>query len=182
MPDLFTHPKVQPIDKYLYLADDELRLISVFDDLKYDRADVDMLSKAMRSHVISTMKMHGFRQKSGNVLQHRDSGLRALLPKFHALGASPFDITRFTKKRAQDYFILTPTQTACLFVDHYDLEEAVERTKSLIAHQPINIYRLMDFLERKPTHEAFKTAIGHLRYVQREALQFEALRYMRALG
>lgn len=178
----FEAPPIGLIDRYLYLADDRLRLISVFDALKYDRADVDMLSGAMRRHVIAALKTKGFIQKSGRVLIHRGPDIRAIMPTFHALGASPFDMTRYSKRRAQDYFILTPTQVACQFVDHYETEEAVERTKALIQYQPVNIYRLMDYLERKPSHEAFRQAIGHLRYVQRKALQSERLRGMRGLG
>ncbi|MEM0898535.1 MAG: hypothetical protein AAGI92_01130 [Pseudomonadota bacterium] len=166
---------------YLTLADPKLRILSVFDDLKYDRADADLLSPPMRSHVIKKLGQIGFKQKTGTVIEHRDSGVRCMMPKFHALGASPFDITRYTNRREQDYYILTPTQTACLFIDHYSNTEAVERTKKLIQSQPINIYRLMDYLEKKPAHQDFLQAIGHLKFVQREAVQSDPLRSRRAL-
>ncbi len=179
---LLEDPETLDFGPYLHVADTSLRILSVFDDLRYDRADADMLSPAMRQHAIRKLAQIGFKQTSGTVLEHRESDVRCLIPKFHALGASPFDITRYTDRREQDFYILTPTQTACQFIDHYDLEEAVERIKSLIALQPINLYRLMDYLERKPSHEQFRQAIGHLKYVQRKAVESEPLRRRRALG
>lgn len=169
-------------DPYLSVADSDLRLISVFDDLKYDRADLDMVSASMRLRAVKRLAPLGFRQISGSVIENTAEDIRFLLPKFHALGASPFDATRYTARRAQDYFILTPTQTACLIVDTYPVEEAVERIKTLIVKHPINILRMLDFLERKPAHRAFEGAIGHLRFVQREAVESEPLKSRRALG
>ncbi|MEM8878805.1 MAG: hypothetical protein AAGD23_13180 [Pseudomonadota bacterium] len=167
---------------YMQVADTALNLISVFDDLRYDRSDADMLSPAMRRHAISKLGALGFRQVSGTVLEQREADVRCLMPKFHALGASPFDITRYTPKREQDFYLLTPTQTACQFIDHYALEDALTRVRTLITRQPINIYRLMDYLEDKPSHQNFLKAIGHLKYVQREAVESEPLRRRRALG
>ncbi|NRA29960.1 MAG: hypothetical protein HRU11_06820 [Parvularculaceae bacterium] len=167
---------------YLHVADGDLQLLSVFDDLTYDRADADMLSPGMRMFLARTLKPLGFQQKSGNVFAERASGIRCLLPKSHALGASPFDILRYTDRKPGDYFVLTPTQVACQFIEHYDHEEAVARTKGLIRKHPINILKLMDYLERKPEHEIFQNAIGHLRFVQREAVESKDLRRLRPLG
>lgn len=167
---------------YLYLADAGLGLISVFDDLKYDRSDADMLSPAMRRHVVDKLGAMGFAQTSGNLLTHAETGQRVIFPKSHALGASPFDITQYTPKGAGDFYLLTPTQTACQFIDAYNKADALDRIKALIARQPINIYRLMDYLEKKPAHQAFTDTIGHLKFVQRAALESDALRGRRALG
>jgi len=98
------------------------------------------------------------------------------------LGASPFDITRYTPRGEHDFYILTPTQTACQYVDFYSHAEAVERVKALIIRQPINLYKLLDYLEPKTAHQAFANAIGHLRFVQREAITSEPLMRRRALG
>lgn len=179
---IFDHPEARDLGPYLHVADRKLNILSVFDDLRYDRSDADLLSPAMRKHVVKVLSELEFKQTSGTVLKHKTSDLRCIMPKFHALGASPFDITRYADKRPQDFYVLTPTQTACQFIDNYALEEAVELIKSLIVRQPINLFRLMDFLERKPSHEAFRAAIGHLKYVQRVALQEEPLRSMRSLG
>ena len=172
----------QDLGPYLFIADEGLRLISVFDDLTYDRADADMLSPGMRAHLAKVLKGAGFRQKSGNLFVHGEGEARCLLPKAHALGASPFDILRYTERRTKDYVALTPTQVACQFIDAYPHGEAVERTKALITRHPINLFRLMDYLEHKAEHQAFMDAIGHLRFVQREAAESGTLRRLRPLG
>ncbi|MEO0393732.1 MAG: hypothetical protein AAF213_10895 [Pseudomonadota bacterium] len=169
-------------DPYLYLADLSERVISVFDDLKYDRADLDMMSGPMRERLMMQLKPLGFRQVSGMIMENKAEDLRVIFPKFHALGASPFDIARYTTRRGQDYLALTPTQTACHYIDHYDHGEAVDRVKALVIKQPINLFRLMDYLEDKPAHRAFQNAIGHIKLVQREAVEAAPLKTRRALG
>lgn len=168
-------------DPYLFVTETRLRLISVFDDLKYDRADLDMLSGPMRQHALGKLTPLGFRQVSGVMMQHADHDTRIHIPKIHALGASPFDATRYVARQPQDYILLTPTQVACQMVDHYPTEAAVEGIKALVVKHPINLLRLMDFLDRTETHEAFQAAIGHLKLVQREAIEREPLRTRRAL-
>lgn len=167
---------------YLQMADWRLGLLSVFDDLRYDRADADLMSPAMRKHAIDRVTPAGFRQISGSVLENRAADIRLLIPKQHALGASPFDITRYTPKRDQDLYLLTPTQAACQIIDAYDTVAAVTRIKALIAKHPINLFRLMDYLEHTDAHRAFLGAIGHLKLVQREAIEAEPLCRRRALG
>lgn len=175
-------PATVSFGHYMTLADERLQLFSVFDDLYYDRADADMLSPAMRKHAIEKLKKVGFRQISGNVLEDKAGDRRCLMPKSHALGASPFDITRYTPRREQDYYILTPTQTACQFIDHYPHENAVERIVHLMRVQPINLIRLMDYLEHTPTHREFLQAIKFLKKTQDEAVKSEPLKRRRALG
>ncbi|MEO1316229.1 MAG: hypothetical protein AAFW01_06505, partial [Pseudomonadota bacterium] len=57
-------------DVYLHLVTTDLRILSVFDDTTYDRADADMLSPAMRQHAIAKLRRLGFRQKTGTLLVH----------------------------------------------------------------------------------------------------------------
>ncbi|MEM8616989.1 MAG: hypothetical protein AAGF20_08650, partial [Pseudomonadota bacterium] len=114
--------------------------------------------------------------------EDRAADRRCLMPKSHALGASPFDITRYTPRRDQDFYLLTPTQTACQFIDHYNHEEAVERVAQLITVQPINLFRLMDYLEHTPSHREFLKAIKFLEKTQKEAVKSEPLKRRRALG
>ncbi len=169
-------------EPYFQIADEKLRLLSVFDDLKYDRADVDMVSPAMRKHVVGKLGPLGFQQTSGTVLEHAEADIRVHIPKFHALGASPFDIARYTQKRPQDYCLLTPTQVACQFVDSYELDDAVQRIEVLIAKHPINLLKLADYLEGKPKHRAFREVLGHIKRQQRIAVESEPLCRRRSLG
>ncbi len=169
-------------EPYFQIADEKLGLLSVFDDLKYDRADVDMISPAMRKHVVGKLGPLGFRQTSGTVLEHAEADMRVHIPKFHALGASPFDIARYTEKRPQDYCLLTPTQVACQYVDHYELDDAVQRIEALIAKHPINLLKLADYLEGKPKHRVFREVLGHIKLKQRIAVESEPLCRRRSLG
>ncbi|WP_170414636.1 hypothetical protein [Ruegeria arenilitoris] len=169
-------------EPYFQIADENLGLLSVFDDLKYDRADVDMVSPAMRRHVFGKLGPLGFRQISGTVLEHPQADMRVYIPKFHALGASPFDIIRYTDKRPQDFCLLTPTQVACQFIDHYELDDAVQRVEALIVKHPINLLKLADYLEGKPRHRAFREVLGHIKLKQRIAVESEPLCRRRSLG
>ena len=176
------HMRAFSAEPYFQIADEKLGLLSVFDDLKYDRADVDMISPAMRMHVVGKLSPLGFRQTSGTVLEQAEADMRVHIPKFHALGASPFDIARYTEKRPQDYCLLTPTQVACQYVDHYALDDAVQRIEALIAKHPINLLKLADYLEGKPKHRAFREVLGHIKLKQRIAVESEPLCRRRSLG
>ncbi len=173
-----------PIDlgPYFCLADTRLKVFSVFDDLRFDRSDADILSSAMRRHAIGRLLKLGFRQTSGTVLVNDSASCRCLIPKPQILGASPFDITRHTPRHEQDYYLLTPTQTATQLIDGYELDEAVERIRVLVERQPINLYRIVDHLERTPVHTAFRQAIPYLDEIQKIAVASEPLRNRRALG
>lgn len=167
---------------YMRLADARHNLFSVFDDLKYDRSDIDMMSPPMRRHAVETLGRMGFKQISGSVLLNAAEDIRAHIPKFHALGSSPFDITRYTPRRARDYYVLTPTQTACQVIDAYPVEDAVEKIAALMQHQPINLFKLADYLDGTAVHREFEPALGYLKRVQREAIATDPLCRRRALG
>ena len=168
-------------DPYLCIADEELQLISVFDDLKYDRADLDIVSGPMRLRALEKLKPLGFDQTSGSVFENKAADIRCILPKFRALGASPFDATRDVPRREQDYFILTPTQAACLIINSQPLGKAVELLEALVIKHPVNLLRLFDYLEPNPVHQSFRPAVGHLTLLQREAVSKEPLKTRRAL-
>lgn len=173
--------RVLSADPYLYLADEALQLVSVFDDLKYDRADMDALSGPMRRRIVAKLKPLGFRQVSGGTLENAELDVRMHMPKFRALGASPFDAIRDTPRREQDYYILTPTQTACQVIENYPTGQAVKMLETLVRRQPINILRLTDYLEKSDTHKDFMGMAGHLMAIQKAAVAEEPLRSRRAL-
>lgn len=168
-------------DPYLCLADADLRLISVFDDLHYDRADMDMLNGPMRARAIDRLAPLGLRQISGGLLENRDRGLRLHMPKFRALGASPFDALRDTIRGPGDYAVLTPTQAACAIIDGHSPDAALPRLERLVRIHPVNLLRIFDFLDGSPAHEAARPLIGHLTPIQREAVRSSPLKDRRAL-
>ncbi|MEM1316026.1 MAG: hypothetical protein AAGI51_15820, partial [Pseudomonadota bacterium] len=145
-------------------------------------ADADMLSVGMRRRAAETLGRLGFRQTSGTALTHAATGARCLIPKVHALGASPFDAARYMRRGAQDLLLLTPTQSACMILDAHPLDEAVLRLEALIETQPVNLYRMLDFLESKPAHEGFRKVFRRLERRQAEAVASDPLSRRRALG
>lgn len=179
--EIFNHWPSHQRGAYLCVPDCSVNIISIFDELRYDRADADLVSPAMRKHLASKLALLDFKQCSGTIFENKQLDIRCLIPKSHALGASPFDALRYTKKRTQDYYLLTSTQAACQLVDLYDVEEAVDKIAALISKQPINVNRIYDYLERNEKHQVFNKAIPHLRFLQRKAIESEPLRSMRAL-
>lgn len=168
-------------DPYLSAVDTDQHIISVFDDLRFDRSDADIMAGPMRNHIARKLAAFGFRQVSGHVIAHTDQDLRMIIPKFRALGESPFDALRYAPRRPQDFHILTPTQAACQIIDTYSLEEAQDRILTLIQKHPINIYRILDFMDRSDKHMAFRPVLGHLKFVQRKVVRSEPLCRRRAL-
>ena len=166
---------------YLYTLEQPDNIISIFDDLRYDRSDVDIISPGMRLHLLESLRPFGFKQSSGNVISHTDLDIQCIIPKFHALGSSPFDITRYCQKRSQDFYVLTPTQTACQLVDSNDLDEAVSKILQMMKQQPINVYKLLDYLEHTETHQNFYKAVAYLRDQQKSLIQKEPLCFRRSL-
>lgn len=167
---------------YIHVIGEGLNIISIFDELRYDRSDCDIVSPAMRMHLAKQLQKIDFRQVSGSKFHSKKLDICCYIPKSHALGASPFHILDAIKKREQDYYVLTPTQTACQLIKHFDIDLAVERISELIRVQPINIYRLSDYLDYEETYHEFSQAIGHLKYVQRIAIEETSLSKRKALS
>lgn len=167
-------------DPYLYVPE-SMEIISVFDDTQYDRSDFDNLSPAMRHYVKKKLLSLGFTQISGRVFENNIEHMQCEIPKSSVQGASPFHATHYSDKREGDFFILTPTQTACFVVDHFPLDQAVEKIVQLVARQPINIFKLKDYLEGSQAHKAFAEALPFINYKQRLAVESAPLNTMRSI-
>ncbi len=168
-------------DPYLYLTDEPINVLSIFDDLKYDRSDFDGLSPSMRRYAVKQLAELGFKQTSGRVLEHAEDDVRCIMPKPSVLGASPFDIERYNPKRQQDYYLLTPTQTAALLINHFPLKDSLDRILELVVRHPINLFKIKDHLESNTIHEEFAQAIPHIKYKQRLAVESPPLCKMKCL-
>ena len=94
------------------------------------------------------------------------------------------NVTLYTPRNDKDFYILTPTQTACQIIEHYSYQLAVKKIEALIKKQPINIYKIFDYLEKKKntTHKVFASAMSDLLDVQRKAVKSDPLRGRKALG
>lgn len=168
-------------DKYLHWHED-INAISVFDDVKYDRADVDMLTPAMRKYITNYLVERGCKLKSGASVIHKALGLTFILPKPSVLGASPFDITRHFPRNDGDIYIFTPTQTAAYLFDHVDLESAVEQMSEMIKQQPVNLLKLEDAIGKQAKRQDYLQAMGYLTYCQRQSIEQPGMRFKRSLG
>ena len=182
VPKTFINFEERNLGMYISTDNIDLKLISVFDDISYDRADLDVLTSSMRSYAINELKNSGFRQISGTVLENKKVDIRCIIPKFHALGTSPFDALRYSQKREQDFFLVTPTQTACQIIDKCPPANVLERIHSLIHSQPVNLLRIWDFLENKPRHINFKSEIGTLIDLQNRVTKKPPLSRLKPLG
>lgn len=76
---------------------------------------------------------------------------------------------------------MTPTQAAAILINTLALEPCVESLAELVKRQPINLYKLKDYLEDKSQHQQFKQAIPYITYTQRIAVESEPLNKMRAI-
>ncbi|MBS9777320.1 MAG: hypothetical protein KGV50_01025 [Gammaproteobacteria bacterium] len=168
-------------DKYLYWHAPPLRVISIFDEIKYDRSDLDIVSLGMRRHAIKKLHKFGFTQKSGHVLLQPETGIQCVIPKFVALGASPFSATRYHQRNEYDYWVFTPVQATCFIIENMPFDEAIVRIEDLLRKQPINLYKVIDFLERKSTHQPYHQALKELYELQKELVEKEPLKLMKAL-
>lgn len=168
-------------DKYLHWHN-EIHAVSVFDDVHYDRADVDMLTPAMRKYVTTCLTDFGCKLKSGTNIIHKNLGITFILPKPSVLGASPFDITKHFPRNEGDIYIFTPTQAAAYLFDHIELETAVKCMSEMIKEQPINLLKLEDTIGKQSKRESYLQAMGHLTYCQRHVVEQPGMRFKRSLG
>lgn len=168
-------------DDYLFWVD-SIHVLSVFDDIKYDRSDIDILSPAMRRYTAKFLKNQGYHQKSGQCFASKNGPHKLWMPKPSVLGASPFDITRYISREENDAYILTPTQTAAYLLDTLTLDTAVKEIALLIEQQPINLLKLRDHIPKYSDRNRYAEAFPYLRYCQRQVIENPRMRFKRSLG
>lgn len=168
-------------DPYLYVLPPPIPAISIFDDLRFDRSDIDNLSPGMYRYVNDTLCSVGFKRMSGRCFGHETYAIKCIIPQARVQGASPFHATHYLKKSESDFYILTPTQCAALIIEEYKLEQAVTHLVELIHHHPINLFKIKDHLESKDRHQQFLQAIPHLKYTQRIAVSSPPLSLLKTL-
>ncbi len=167
-------------DPYLYWHQ-QLRIISVFDDVRYDRSDLDLLSPAMRQHIVKQLKQLGCKQARGQQLISPNGNV-LWMPKPSVLGSSTFDIGKYTKRAEHDIYILTPTQAAAYWLDNGELEPAVEAIANMIKQQPCNLRKIEDHIGSNPKRKAYIQAMPYLRKVLRESQEQPEMKFKRSLG
>lgn len=167
-------------DSYLYWQEDAA-IISVFDDVKYDRSDIDLLSPSMRRYITEKLKLLHCQLARGTHLIS-PHGLSLFMPKPSVLGASSFDITRYQKRDEGDIYILTPTQCAAYLLDNLSLEQAVAEIAKMLPSQPINLRKLEDHMRQSSQRNRMLEALPFLRYELRQAQEQAHMRHKRHIG
>jgi hypothetical protein len=154
-------------NEYLF-ANDEDRLIAVFDDEVYDRGDVDMLHPAQRSYVSNFLQQHGHRVLTGKILAHLETDQQVIFCGTSSLGVSPLiELKRCWNDEA--VFVVTPTTFAMHLVDTYGLQ-ALEKLKALIAVCPINILKISDLFAMEHNTEVWHAMVAELTQFQQTCL------------
>jgi|GEM_PF-1810625 len=152
-----------------------VNMISVFDDVRFDRSDIDNLSPGMYRYISKCLKELGFKQDSGRTFSHNEFDIRCEIPKSRVQGSSPFHVLDYTPKREQDFYILTPTQVAGVMISRLPHADAVPLLVDLVEHHPINLFKLKDHLDSSQNHQDFLNVVAHLKYKQREAASKQPL-------
>ncbi|WP_086933946.1 hypothetical protein [Agarilytica rhodophyticola] len=168
------------LDSYI-IVDWGVKAISVFDDLHYDRSDLDVMAPGMRRYVKNKLESIGFAQISGCRFKNEVYDIVCEMPKLNVKGASPFDATNYIKKREYDLFIMTPTQLAAHYIDSLEHAEAVEKIMNLVHKHPVNLFKIMDFVEDKVAHQNFLSVIHHIINEQKKAIKTEPLCRLKSL-
>ena len=164
-------------DELLYWHADQ-RILSVFDDSRFDRSDIDILSPAMRQHVIASLKTLDCQLVRGNQLI-APHGISLWMPKPSVLASSPFDATRYQRRASDDIYILTPTQAAAYQLEHCQLDIAVKAIADMMPEQPCNLRKLEDFITQDSARQRYLAAMPYLRNCLREAQEQPHMRFKR---
>jgi hypothetical protein len=168
-------------DEYL-LWRDSIRVLSVFDDVRYDRSDIDLLGPGMRRYVSQVLTGLECKAKSGKCIEHSDADIKCWLPKPSVLAASPFDITRYQPREANDIYILTPTQTAAYFFQQLDFDLAIMAIGDMIESQPVNILKLLDTLNSRRERSYYAPVLRYLLDCQKQVVSQPGFKFKRTLG
>lgn len=170
-------------DKNFHIVELPLNILSVFDHTNYDRSDLDLLSGPQRQYVEKKLKKFGYKFKSGRVLASQESPIVFRIPKQSIISANPFDIIRYEKRDQSDYFVLTPTQSACLMINNIlNKDQLVTGLKDLISKQPINLKKIYDNIRFEKSKELYLSIHSELTQYQAEVIKSDALKYKQHLG
>ena len=155
---------------------------SVFEDVKYDRSDIDILGPGMRRYVTNFLTTLDCKTRSGRCIVHRHSGLNCWLPKPSVLAASPFDITRYRPREPKDIYILTPTQTAAYLFQHLDFDLAIIAIFEMIKTQPVNLLKLQDTLQHHHERHYYAPVLRYLLDCPQPGVPPGRMKFKRSLG
>ena len=166
---------------FVYIAYPD-SILSVFDHTNYDRSDLEILSVPQRKYTERKLKKFGYKFKTGRVLISKDYSQKFRIPKQSIISSNPYDILRYEKRDDGDIYILTPTQAACYILTHYESVELLQRLKSLIEKQPVNLKKIYDHSRFEKTKDSYYRIYRELQNYQDDLVKNSKLKYKNHLG
>jgi len=120
-------------------------IITIFDSVKYDRSDQELLSASQRNHIGNVLEENGHKRLTGNSYQNITTKqvMRFTTPK--TLGVSPLNELQYNFNQ-EDIFIVTPG-TYFLFLvmkfNELQKENILQEIMQLISTHPVNLDQLL---------------------------------------
>lgn len=170
-------------NKNFFIVEKPFRAMSVFDHIRYDRSDYDILSPPQRHYVIKELLSLGGVQLTGRRVAFKESASNFIFPKANAMSQSPGDVLLELTDEGQDYLVLTPTQMAFAIIKKVS-EQSVKLNllKDLILKQPINLKKVIDYADNNEMKDFLAMFAQQLSDFQTEVVGSEQMRNRKHLG
>lgn len=175
--DLFQH------DKYVR-ASALYNMITIFDSLRYERNDYDVLSAPQRNYVGAVLEKNGHRHVTGNSFKNLKTGqtLRFIITK--TLGVSPLNELNY-QYNDQDIFIVTPGTYFLFLVEKLSTDDKQDSVRAelmdLVSHHPVNLEQLLDLSTHDHFYATLKEVFKECKAKQDDAIE-NYLKGKRPLG
>jgi hypothetical protein len=166
-------------DKHIYF-EQELPLLTLYDDNLFVRNDYDVLSVGQRNYLINLLKPFGFKQKSGKILT--DGNVIIEFPKPNRILAISSYQPEFNEPSDSHFFVVTPSTYAETLFHRYQNDKNVmlSRIKHLIETCPFNIELIRDINYHSPIETITKETFSELEKFQSEIIE-EKFKFKRSL-
>lgn len=170
-------------DKYLYLYNEKFQAVSIFDHIRYDRSDYDMLSPPQRKYLLKLLLDNSGRQITGRKVAFED-GTTITFPRANAMSPSPGDVLEELSQDEGHFLVLTPTQLAYALIKelHDEPELLMSELNKLITAQPINLYKVQDYAESEGMKSFLRKNLESLKAAQETITTSEPMKNRRHLG
>jgi hypothetical protein len=150
-------------------------IISIFDSVKYDRSDQELLSASQRNHIGKILEENDHKRLTGNSYQNINTKkvLRFTTPKM--LGVSPLNELQYNFNK-EDIFIVTPG-TYFLFLvmkfDELQKENILKEIMQLISIHPVNLDQLLNVSRHEVFYPFLKQKFPEFVKHQQNAIKYD---------
>lgn len=149
-----------------------LPYLAVFDDIRFENYDCDLIGSEARRLIHHALQLLGFQRRSGHLYAH-PSGVLARIPKPSiTLGTNPVDAVHRVSS-ADSVILVTPTQLLLLALDRPDfsVEEAVDELQSLLRLCPANLPKVVQWTRARGRSKRLRNIYPLLCEAQHEAIR-----------